>query len=76
MKHLKLILCIITFLFSSCKKEQCVTCIAESSDGKIIETRMACDKNDSYLKGFIDGFKDRHRENKEDEINVQCTYNK
>jgi hypothetical protein len=37
---------------------------------------MACDKNDSYLKGFVDGFKDRHRENKEDEINVQCTYSK
>lgn len=35
---------------------------------------MACDKDDSYLKGFIDGFKDKHRENKEDEINVQCTH--
>lgn len=63
-------------LVTSCKKEQCVTCIAESSNGKIIETRMACDKNDSYLKGFIDGFKDKHSENKEDEINVQCTYSK
>jgi hypothetical protein len=74
MKHLKLILCIISFLFVSCKQEQCVTCIAETSEGKIIGTRMACDKDDSYLKGFIDGFKDKHRENKEDEINVQCTH--
>lgn len=65
---------IVSFFFISCERESCVTCIAESKEGKIIENRMACDKSDSYLQGFVDGFTDKHQENVKDSINVHCAY--
>lgn len=65
---------LILFLFFSCSKEDCVTCIAESKPGKIIETRLACDKDNEYLRGFINGFKEKHNENTTDSITVHCAY--
>ena len=61
-------------VLSSCREEGCVTCIAESKEGKIIETKSACDSSLKYLNGFVDGFKQKHQENMQDSINVQCTF--
>ncbi|MCD0455707.1 hypothetical protein LPB85_09700 [Chryseobacterium sp. LC2016-27] len=63
---------LIAMVFSSCKQEDCITCIAESQSGKIIETRLACDSDSEYLRGFINGFKDKHRAN--DSIIIHCAY--
>ncbi|MEG0926304.1 hypothetical protein [Chryseobacterium sp.] len=65
---------LVLLLFFSCSKEDCVTCIAESKSGKIIETRLACDKDSEYLRGFINGFKERHREGTNDSTKVYCAY--
>lgn len=67
-------LLLITMLITSCEDKQCVTCIAESNKGKIIETRSACDESPKYLDGFTDGFKEKHQQNTNDSINVHCTY--
>lgn len=64
----------ILLLLASCANEECVTCIAESKEGKIIETKSACDSSSKYLNGFVDGFKQKHQENMQDSINVQCTF--
>lgn len=72
---MKLILSIIILLIVlSCEDKQCVTCIAESKEGKIIETRSACDESSKYLNGFTDGFKEKHQQNVNDSIKVHCTY--
>lgn len=63
---------LIVIVFSSCKQEDCITCIAESQSGKIIETRLACDSDSEYLRGFINGFKDKHSTN--DSTTVHCAY--
>lgn len=71
MKSILYILLIAT-VFSSCKQEDCITCMAESQSGKIIETRLVCDSDSEYLRGFINGFKDKHRTN--DSTTVHCAY--
>lgn len=58
----------------SCEKERCVTCIAESNEGKIIETRASCDGSSRYLNGFVDGFKEKHQESEKDSVTVHCIY--
>ncbi|MDQ0067815.1 hypothetical protein [Chryseobacterium lathyri] len=60
--------------FYSCAKEDCVSCIAESKAGKIVETRMACDENSEYLVGFVNGFKQKHQEMSGDSVVVYCAY--
>jgi len=61
-------------LFHSCAKEDCVSCIAESKAGKIVETRMACDESSEYLVGFVNGFKQKHQETSGDSVIVHCAY--
>lgn len=59
-------------LFSSCEKESCTSCIAQSKiDKTIVENRVECDKSESFLAGFRDGFESNYRE-KRDEIEVIC----
>jgi hypothetical protein len=65
---------ILLILFISCEDEKYVTCIAESEQGKIIETRSTCNKSTKYLKGFTDGFKDKHEEATTDSVYIHCTY--
>lgn len=63
-----------TMSFYSCAKEDCVSCIAESKAGKIVETRMACDESSEYLVGFVNGFKEKHQEISGDSVIVHCAY--
>lgn len=59
-------------LFSSCEKESCTSCIAQSkSDKTIVENRVECDKSESFLAVFRDGFESNYRD-KRDEIEVIC----
>jgi len=67
-------LILIALFITSCEDKQCVSCIAESKEGKIIETRSACHESPKYLDGFTDGFKEKHQQNTKDSINVYCTY--
>ncbi len=68
----KIICIILIFIgFSSCNKETCVSCIAESISGKIVNYSIECDKSDSYLNGYIDGLRNFHKDNG-DTVVVRC----
>jgi hypothetical protein len=62
----------VLILITSCKEESCTSCIAQSiTDKTIIETRIECDKSDSYLSGWRDGFRSRYADRKGD-VEVIC----
>ena len=71
-KKITFIILGLLLIFSSCRKEECITCIAQAESGKIMETRLACDKSERYLKGFGDGVKEKYKD--VDSINVYCAY--
>ena len=69
MKNTILIMALLALLIS-CSKEECLSCIAESKFGNIIETRLSCDSDSDYLNGFENGYKDRYKDI--DSIDVHC----
>lgn len=55
---LLLTLLFISMLFASCQKENCVTCIAESSSGIIQRNETICSSRSGYTDGYEAGFKE------------------
>lgn len=62
---------LLSFL-SSCNKDECVSCIAQSPDQQIIEHRVICDKHDSAREGFEDGMRARYAA-AGDSVSVLCS---
>lgn len=58
---------------SSCVKETCMSCIAESHSGIIVDYIIKCDKSSKFLKGYADGQRVHYKENG-DTVVVHCIY--
>jgi len=62
---------IVLVTLSSCEEEDCTSCIAQSKiDKTILEMRIECDKSDSFLSGFRDGFRSNY--NGRNDVEVIC----
>lgn len=72
MKRIFLFLVVSLFIIS-CKKEICVSCIAESDNGKIVNYVMECDNNRKYINGYVTGFNTYYKEHG-DTVTVHCIY--
>lgn len=68
-----LIIALLVFVQTSCKRKTCISCIAEGNSGKIVQTKSECDKSLNYLNGYKDGLKQYYK-NTGDSVQVHCTY--
>lgn len=64
---------LLLLLFTSCKKERCVTCIAQANSGRIVKYTIECDASNRYLNGYADGLREFYK-NTGDTVKVQCVY--
>lgn len=75
MKNLiKLIVSVV--MFCSCGKDtyyRCVSCIAESNSGKILQYKIECSSTSGFLEGFTQGLRDFYKDNG-DTATVFCIY--
>lgn len=62
---------VIGLLLSACTKDECISCIAETPSGVILEQRIGCNTSKGYTDGFEEGFRQRYRE-QGDTARVNC----
>jgi hypothetical protein len=62
---------LLIMLFTACRKEECISCIAESPSGTIMDQQIGCSADKGYSDGFEDGFLQRFRE-QGDSARVNC----
>jgi hypothetical protein len=60
------------FILSSCEKK-CISCIAETNSGKIVNYSTECDTDTRYLDGYYEGLKQYYKEHG-DTVTVNCAY--
>lgn len=52
--------CLVTMLLlSSCRKEECISCIAETPQGILLDQEIGCSEEKGYADGFEEGFRQR-----------------
>jgi len=56
---------------TACRKEECISCIAESPSGTIMDQQIGCSADKGYSDGFEEGFRQRFRE-QGDTAQVNC----
>ena len=62
---------LIVLLLTACRKEECISCIAESPSGTIMDQQIGCSADKGYSDGFEEGFRQRFRE-QGDTAQVNC----
>lgn len=46
-------------LLTACRKEECISCIAETPQGILLEQEIGCSDDKGYADGFEEGFRKR-----------------
>jgi len=64
-------ICLIIFVLAACKDNACVTCIAQDDNKDIVDYRTACDTDNNFRNGFVDGFRSK---NEAEGNAVQCNF--
>ncbi len=55
-------LVVVILLLVGCRKDKCISCLAISPGGLYMDQEIGCDKSNSFIDGFEDGFRARFRE--------------